>query len=93
MVAGWAAAAGQALGWPPADNAIGLVRCCQCGQPCRGGSTDYLGRFRCTDCARLWEGVEQARRQQQAQVQETERLALVAVEEAEREVMWSMPLR
>jgi len=84
-----AAAAAEGLGL----MASGLVRCCQCGKPCRGGVTDYLGRFRCEDCARLWEGVEQARRRQAQAQQEDERKAAVAVEEAEREAMWSMPLR
>jgi len=81
-----AAAAAEGLGL----MASGLVRCCQCGKACRGGATDYLGRFRCEDCARLWEGVEQARRQQQAQTLEAERLAAVAAEEAERGLMWAM---
>jgi hypothetical protein len=79
-----AAAAGELFGL------AGMVRCCQCGKPCRGGATDWHGRFRCEDCARLWEGVERSRRQQQAQALETERLASVAAEEAERGLMWAM---
>lgn len=69
----------------------GLVRCCMCGQPARGGATDWLGRFRCEDCARAWDGVLRARERQHAQDAETQRLVSVLREEAEREAMWARP--
>lgn len=69
------------------------VRCCQCGRPARGGATDFLGRFRCEDCARAWEGVQISRTRQQVADLEAHRLVLVAAEVREREAMWGLPPR
>lgn len=68
----------------------GTVRCCQCGMPCRGGATDWQGRFRCEDCARAWDGVERSRARQRATLAEAERLASVQREAVERAAMWSL---
>ncbi len=69
--------------------ATGLVRCCQCGQPTTAGATDWRGRFRCEDCARAWDAVERTRKRQHAHDAETQRLASVLREMAEREAMWA----
>lgn len=67
--------------------ATNRVRCCQCGKPATGGPTDFLGRFRCEDCARAWDGVQQSRARQQLTDHEAQRVARVADEVREREAM------
>lgn len=68
-----AAACSEMMGSPA------MVLCCQCGRATNAETSDWLGRFRCDDCAR-----------QDAVNALAQRLAAVEAEDRERAAMWGL---
>lgn len=55
------------------------VLCCQCGRATSAGTSDWLGRYRCDDCAH-----------KDAVNAMAQRLAAVEAEDRERAAMWGL---
>lgn len=60
-------------------SANNAVLCCWCGSATGAGTWDWLGRFRCHDCA-----------SSQRDSEEASRLLAVAAEVTERAAMWGL---
>lgn len=56
-----------------------IVLCCQCGRATSAGTSDWVGRYRCDDCAH-----------KDAVNAMAQRLAAVEAEDRERAAMWGL---